>query len=130
MWGLRSGIMTPGRKNILAEKEEACTLAQEGLAEIMRLKGKMAEEEWKKHERSWKIAVKVSKALLAYNSVICAYFDAINKMESDPAALKETAEMAWEKITGEMADKNAPLPTLLSVLESWSQLHLPGFLGN
>ena len=23
-----------------------------------------------------------------------------------------------------------PLPTLLSVVESWSQLHLPGFLGN
>ncbi len=117
MWGLRSGIMTPGRKNILAEKEEACRLAEEGLEKIMLLKGKMAEEEWKKHERSWKIAIKVSKALFAYNSVICAYFDAMDKMESDPVILKETAEKAWEKITEEMADKNAPLPTLLSVCD-------------
>ena len=117
MWGLRAGVPTPGRKEILAEKEEACRLAKEGLEMILSLEGKMPREEWKRHLRVWKIACKVSKAFLAFNRVVCAYFDAMDRMEEDPVTLKKTSEGAWETITEEMADRNAPLPTLLSVCD-------------
>ena len=84
---------------------------------ILSLEGKMPQEEWKRHLRVWKIACKVSKAFLAFNRVVCAYFDAMDRMEEDPVTLKKTSEEAWETITEEMADRNAPLPTLLSVCD-------------
>ena len=88
LWGMQAGKRTPGRKRILAEKDRAVSLAQEGLATIEGLKGRLSSEEFRWQHRAWSCACKATVATREFFRCACAYFDDMEMGRRDPTTLK------------------------------------------
>ena len=89
LWGMQAGKRTPGRKRILAEKDRAVSLAQEGLATIEGLKGRLSPEEFQRQHRAWSCACKATVATREFFRCACAYFDDMEMGRRDPVTLKD-----------------------------------------
>ena len=116
-WGIRSQEKTPGRKAILEEKALACKEARQGLEKLRTLKELLPEAEYRKQERSWRYAVKVSSAIEAYTRTVAAYFDEMDAMRETPEKLLRTLEESQKTISTLMADHAAPPPEVASCCE-------------
>lgn len=75
LWGMLSERQTPGRQAILAEKDQAVRLAEEGLARLTALRGRLAPDEYARQRRAWTNIAVVSKATREFVRCLCAYFD-------------------------------------------------------
>ena len=102
LWGMQDGKRTPGRKRILAEKDRAVSLAQEGLATIEGLKRRLSPEEFKRQHRAWSCACKATVATREFFRCACAYFDDMEMGRRDPVTLKDCQAVAERCISAMM----------------------------
>ena len=86
-WGILSDHNSPGRVNIRAEKREALALAEKGLADLQKLKGRLSDEEFRKAERVWQILLVAVKAIKAFVDVLASYFDDLDADRETPTEL-------------------------------------------
>jgi len=114
-WGILADSRTsPGREAIRGEKREAMRLASEGLARVRKLKGILAEREYAKTERVWRILNVACRAIGAFTEALCSYFDDLEDSEPHPKKLKTGVRRAEEIINGLLADTSESLPTMAS----------------
>ena len=102
MWGVLSGRRTPGRRAILAEKDEAVRMADEGFALLKTLKGRLPDDEYARHFRAWRNISLVSKATREYFRCACAYFDDMDANAADAPRLTATVAAAEKTISALM----------------------------
>ena len=86
-WGMQFTRRTPGHKAILAEKDEAVKLADEGFAKLEALKGRLDPSEYARHRRAWSIATKATRTIRAFTRCGVAYFEDMAEGRDDPKRL-------------------------------------------
>ena len=106
-WGMQYVRATPGRKAILAEKDDAVRLAREGLALVESLKDRLDADEYARHHAAWKRACGATVSIRALIRCISAYFDDIDAGENVPRRLADAVSAADGEITSMMADPAA-----------------------
>ncbi len=75
IWSILSDNNTPGREAVLKEKEEAVSLAKEGLTQLLSLESRLDKDEFKRNLRLWENAVIASSTVRAFVRCLCGYFD-------------------------------------------------------
>ncbi len=66
LWGLKSWERTPGRAAILAEKDRAVELSDEGLRLLESAEDRLGPAEYARQRRAWDIAAKATRATRAF----------------------------------------------------------------
>ena len=101
IWSILTDRPTPGRDAILAEKERAVALADQGLALLKRLDPPSGDHRW----RLWNNAPVITRAVRELVRCIAAYFDDMEREEGGnrlkaqvAASLKEFDRLAGHKI--------------------------------
>ncbi|MBQ2631484.1 MAG: right-handed parallel beta-helix repeat-containing protein [Kiritimatiellae bacterium] len=107
LWGLLADRKTPGRGWILAEKEKAVKLAEEGLAAVEGLKGRLDGAEYERQHRAWSTAVKAARATRAFARCAAAYFEDMDMCNDEPAELADAVKAADVEISAMMANPAA-----------------------
>ena len=102
LWGIKSRGRTPGRAALLADKDRSVELADEGLALLETLKGRLGAEEYARQERAWKIAVKATRATRAFVRCAAAYFDDMDAGLDAPDKLAAAVSAAEAEISAMM----------------------------
>ncbi len=94
MWGILFNQRTPGRKLILADKEEAVAIAERNLARVEKLLPSLAKADGEKLLHLWSNACIAARGMRELMRVICAYFEDMEaKEESAPRLRKAVEEM-------------------------------------
>jgi hypothetical protein len=106
IWSILSDRMTPGRAAILAEKEQAKSLAKAGLATVRRLKSCLPEKDAVRLERLWSNADVAATAILAFVRCIAAYFDDMEARRQEPSQLRKAVADADNDLIPLLIDKN------------------------
>ena len=75
MWGILPDRTSPDRTALRREKDEAVALADEGLADVERLRGQLAASDYETAHAAWQRATVVTRAVRAWCRCIAAYFD-------------------------------------------------------
>ena len=106
-WGMQFTRRTPGRAAILAEKDEAVRLAQEGLALLESVKDRLDPAECARHHAAWTRAAGATVAIRALFRCLAAYFDDMDANEPAPKRLATAVASADREITARMKDPTA-----------------------
>ena len=93
IWSILTDRPLPGRKAIIAEKEEAVILADRGLALLEKANPPATDFRW----RLWKNAPLVTRAVLELVKCIAAYSDAMEEGRSGYGILQEQVEDSIRK---------------------------------
>ncbi|HRU05956.1 MAG TPA: hypothetical protein P5137_09300 [Candidatus Brocadiia bacterium] len=93
-WGMLSDKTAPPRAAILAEKDEAVRLAQDGLRRLEALRGKLAPDEYDKVAELWRNGVAAAELTRGLCRCVCAYFDDMEANREDRPALTEAMAQA------------------------------------
>jgi len=93
-WGMLSDKTAPPRAAILAEKDEAVRLAQDGLRQVEALRGRLADEEYGKAAELWNSSVAAAVLTRGLCRCVCAYFDDMEAGREDHAALTQAMAQA------------------------------------
>ena len=107
LWGLKNREKTPGRAAILAEKDRAVELADEGLKLLESVKIRLDAAEYARHKRAWDIAAKATRATRSFIRCASAYFDDMDAGEPAPRRLSAAVAEADKAITSMMSDPSA-----------------------
>ncbi|MBO5760533.1 MAG: exo-alpha-sialidase [Lentisphaeria bacterium] len=94
IWSILTDRPLPGRKAIIAEKEEAVILADRGLALLEKANPPATDFRW----RLWKNAPVVTRAVLELVKCIAAYFDAMEEGMSNYTFLQQQVEDSIKKL--------------------------------
>ena len=105
-WSILHWNKAPTHAQILAEKAKGRAAAEEGLAKIRSLKGRLPAEEFARLERAWKAAAVVSKALEAFTKCVVAYFEDMQDERDVPCRLEAASKEAVALIESLMHDVN------------------------
>ena len=97
IWGILSGNTTTTRKALLEEKEEALSLAEDGLKKVRELESRLPEKDFARLCTLWSNLVCAAKSILMYCRCTAAYFDSMEEMDADARKLKK-AIMESEKL--------------------------------
>ncbi len=106
-WGMQHARRTPGRKAILAEKDEAVRLAQEGLALLEGVKDRLDSDEYARHHAAWTRAIGATVAIRELFRCLSAYFDDMEANVSAPRRLAAAVRAADREITARMKNPSA-----------------------
>ena len=106
-WGIQHARRTPGRKAILAEKDEAVRLAQEGLALLESVKDRLDPDEYARQQAAWTRAAGATVATRALFRCLSAYFDDMEANVSAPRRLAAAVQAADREITARMKNPAA-----------------------
>ena len=112
LWGLKNWEKTPGRAAILAEKDRAVELADDGLKLLESVKGRLGPAEYARQKRAWDIAAKATRATRAFIRCAAAYFDDMDAGEPMPRRLSAAVAAADKEISSMMSDPFAGIDGL------------------
>ena len=104
MWGMLSDRKTPGRAAILAEKDEAVRMADEGVKLLASVKDRLYPAEYARQLRAWRNLAVVSKATREYFRCACAYFDDMDANAAEAPKLTAAVAAAEKAISALMKD--------------------------
>jgi len=103
MWGLLSNQETPGRKAILADKEEAVAIAERNLARVEKLRPLLAEADGNRLFRLWNNASIAARGMRELMRVICAYFEDMEGGEKSAPRLRKAVEEMRSRLQADMS---------------------------
>ena len=103
-WGMLSDRRTPGRRSILAEKDEAVRLADEGLALLESLEDRLDPDEFARQKRAWSTLPSAARAVRAFVRCAVAYFDDMEAGADEPRRLEAAVASAEAELTPLMKD--------------------------
>ena len=112
LWGLKNWERTPGRAALLAEKDSAVELSDEGLKLLESIGNRLDPEEYARQKRAWGIAAKATRATRAFICCAAAYFDDMDADEPMPRRLSAAVAEADKEITSMMSDLSAGIEGL------------------
>ena len=104
LWGVLSDRQLPGRKAILAEKDEAVRLAEEGNRILDSLEGRLASDEMLRQRRAWRNAIVAARTIREFVRCAVAYFDDMEVRADEPIRLKAAIAQAEQTIIPMMKD--------------------------
>lgn len=107
LWGVLSDRQLPGRKAILAEKDEAVRLAEEGNRILDSLEGRLASDEMLRQRRAWRNAIVAARTIREFVRCAVAYFDDMEVRADEPIRLKAAIAQAEQTIIPMMKDPAA-----------------------
>lgn len=107
LWGLKNWERTPGRAAILAEKDRAVELSDEGLKILESVANRLAPAEYARQKRAWDIAEKATRATRAFIRCAAAYFGDMDAGEPSPRRLAAAVAEADKEISSMMSDPSA-----------------------
>lgn len=90
IWGILSENRTGTRKELLAEKEEALSLAEMGLKKVKELEKQLSVEKFRCLDTFWNNLVCAAQCILAYCRCTAAYFESMQAGDPEAVKLKET----------------------------------------
>ena len=94
IWSVFTEQAAPTHAEILAEKERACRLAENGLTSLEALRSLLPEAEFERQRVAFQTAVSEARAYLAWARCTVAYFEDMARGADDPKALREAVEAA------------------------------------
>ena len=106
IWSILSWMRAPSHAQILAEKDLGLKMAEEGLAKLEALKGKLPADEYVRQHRAFAKAVKAAKALRGYTKCVVAYFEDMAAKHDEPVLLNAACDEAVRTIESMMTDVN------------------------
>ena len=107
LWGIKNWEKTPGRAALLAEKDRAVEVANEGLRLLESVRDRLGPVEYTRQKRAWDIAAKATRATRAFIRCAVAYFDDMDAGEAIPRRLSVVVAEADKEITSMMSDPSA-----------------------
>jgi len=111
IWAILTDRPTPGRKRIVAEKEEALAMVNAVLAKLEELKPLLPETEYKRRFRLWNNLLVASRSLLAFCRMVCAYFDDMESGAADAPRFRAAREALNAELGSMLTNRSASART-------------------
>ena len=99
IWAILARNTTTSRAEIMAEKQEALAIAQNGLNMLRLFKDKMPEKEYLNLLEQWNNLICCCTAMLSFCRCVCAYFDDMEQNSKDHPRLDAAAAGARESLS-------------------------------
>lgn len=107
LWGVLPDRPLPGRKAILAEKDEAVRIVEEAQGILASVSERLAPDERSRQRRAWRNARAAALSVRAFTHCAAAYFDDMDARLDDPTTLRRAVVEAERTIEPMMTNPQA-----------------------
>jgi hypothetical protein len=118
MWGILPDRITPSRASLLREKDEAVEFADQGWADVTRLRDRLSSVEFDIAERGWRNATVASRAVRAWCRCVCAYFEDMEAGAAGHARLDRAVTAAFPELRAYSSETPGALAVATSMATS------------